>query len=268
MNSKISTNHFLLLAVALLVSCTSKDANPVFDCSKSTLALQAPTKIDPADCASLGSITVNATGGDTPYQYALGTGSFSSGATFTNLGAGNYTVKVKDKNGCDRSQTVTLIAPGSTVSITGTTPVNSSCKTSTGSIAVNATGSGTLTYQLNSNSPVSTSTFSNLAPGTYTIKVTDAGGCSTQTAPIQILNGTKYSTDVKPILEANCAGGSCHSSGGAGGYSVFDFAQVKARAAAIKSRTASGNMPKGGPALPQPQLDLIACWVDDGALNN
>lgn len=267
MNFRISTNHFLLLAVALMMSCSSKDANPVFDCSKSTLALLAPTKVD-ATCASLGSITVNPTGGDAPYQFAIGTGAYASTATFPNLGAGDYTVKVKDKSGCEKSQTVTLIALGSTVSITSTTPVNSSCKTSTGSIAVVAAGSGALTYQLDTNTPVSTSTFSNLAAGTYTVRVTDAAGCSTQTAPIQILNGTKYSTDVKAILEANCAGSSCHSSGGAGGYSVFDFAQVKARAAAIKSRTASGNMPQGGPKLPQPQLDLIACWVDDGALNN
>jgi hypothetical protein len=259
--------QLFVLAILVLAACTSKDANPVFDCSKSSLALAAPTKVDPTTCASLGSITINPTGGDVPYQFAIGTGAYSTASTFPNLGAGDYTVKVKDKSGCEKSQTVTLIAPGSTVSITSATPVNSGCGTSVGSIAVVANGSGALSYQLNTNTPVSTSTFSNLAAGTYTVKVTDAGGCSTQTAPIQILRGTKYSTDVKSIIDTNCAVPGCHVSG-TGRANFTSISAVISNAAAIKSRTASGNMPQGGPKLPQPQLDLIACWVDDGAPNN
>ncbi|MBI3218398.1 MAG: hypothetical protein HYZ44_02695 [Bacteroidetes bacterium] len=268
MNFRITSNHLLLISFTLFVACSSKDVPSGFDCSKSTLALTS-TLSNPTTCATAnGSITPNPSGGDGPYQFALDAGAYASATAFNNLGAGSYVLKVKDKNGCEKTQNVTLTTPGSSVVISSVTPTNSSCGTSTGSIAINATGTGNLTYQLNSGTAVANSTFSNLAAGTYSIKVIDGAGCSASQGSIKVLTGTKYSTQIKTILETNCTGSSCHSNGGAAPYSVFSFSAVQSRAADIKARTASGNMPKGGTKLPQAQLDLIACWVDDGALDN
>ncbi len=60
---------------------------------------------------SNGSITVNATGGTTPYQYKLNTGSYQSTNSFTNLGAGIYTISVKDATNATVSKTDTLTNP-------------------------------------------------------------------------------------------------------------------------------------------------------------
>lgn len=48
-----------------------------------------------------GSITVNATGGATPYEYKLDDGAFGSSATFSAIGAGDYAVTVRDASGCE-----------------------------------------------------------------------------------------------------------------------------------------------------------------------
>jgi hypothetical protein len=268
MNLKINSNHLLLFALALMMGCSSKDVPSGFDCTKSTLALTS-TLANPTSCTTAnGSITPNPTGGEGPYQFALDAGAYASVTAFNNLGAGSYVLKVKDKNGCEKTQNVTLTTPGSSVVISSVTPTNTSCGTSTGSIAISATGTGSLMYQLNSGTAVANATFSNLAAGTYSIKVTDGAGCSTSQGSIKVLTGTLYSTQIKPIFEANCTGSNCHSVGGSAPFAISNFSAVQSRAADIKGRTASGNMPKGGPKLSQSQLDLIACWVDDGALDN
>ena len=60
---------------------------------------------------SNGSITLNTTGGTTPYQYKINNGSYQSTNSFTNLSAGIYTVYVKDATNATVSKTDTLINP-------------------------------------------------------------------------------------------------------------------------------------------------------------
>jgi hypothetical protein len=47
-----------------------------------------------------GSITVNVTGGEEPYEYKIGTGAFGSSNIFGQLKGGNYTITVQDANDC------------------------------------------------------------------------------------------------------------------------------------------------------------------------
>lgn len=54
---------------------------------------------------SSGSITVTATGGNGPYQYKMGNGLFESSNVFSGLAAGNYTITVKDADGCTVTET-------------------------------------------------------------------------------------------------------------------------------------------------------------------
>lgn len=67
------------------------------------------SKTNATGCASLGTITVTGSGGTAPYQYRLDAGSYQSSASFTGLYAGNYTVWVKDANGCTKSSAVISI---------------------------------------------------------------------------------------------------------------------------------------------------------------
>lgn len=146
--------------------------------------------------------------------------------------------------------------------------MDSGCKTTNGTVTVNATGgTGPYTYSFNNGAATASAVFANVAAGTYPVKIIDNTGCST-TQSVKVLSGTKYSTQVKSIIDTNCAITGCHVAGGAAPITWTTIENVQSRAADIKAKTQSGEMPKGGPKLPQAQLDLIACWVDDGALNN
>lgn len=246
-------------------SHSTVEPKPV-DCATSTLALSF-TSADPTSCTTNnGSISSSTIGGDAPYQFALDTQPFAATSNFTGLGAGTYQLKVKDKNGCERTTSVTLKPFGSTLAAT-TATVDSGCKTAKGSITINASGgSGPYSYKINDGAASSIAAVTNLSAGSYSVKITDNGGCSI-TQSVKVLSGTKFSVDVKGIIEANCAISGCHVAGGAS-TSFTTLANVQASASQIKSRTQSGNMPKNAAKLPQAELDAIACWVDDGAANN
>lgn len=73
-----------------------------------------------------------------------------------------------------------------------------------------------------------------------------------------------YTTDIEPILRANC---SCHQPGGSlyGSTPLDTYANVFERRELVKEYAGvTGTMPPAGP-LPQEQRDLIIEWVDEGA---
>ena len=257
---------FAITFSLFLGGCATNDEPKPADCAASSLALTT-TFTSPSACAATdGSISLLVTGGEEPYMFAIDAQPFGTSSEFTGLGSGTYTVKVRDNNNCDRSKTVTLNPMGTTLA--ATVEVESAgCKSSSGAISIDASG-GTepYTYQLNGGASSDDNTFTSLSPGNYIIRVTDDEGCSiTQSA--KVLNGTSFTTEVQSIISTNCAVSGCHVSGGAA-PDFTKFSNIQARASQIKSKTQSGEMPKNGPKLPQAQLDLIACWADDGAQNN
>lgn len=75
--------------------------------------------------------------------------------------------------------------------------------------------------------------------------------------------------NIKPLITTKCAISGCHLDNSG----LPDFSQnaiIQSKAAGIKSRTASGNMPPSGSGitLTQQEIDDISCWVDDGAQIN
>jgi SprB repeat len=249
----------------LMMNCTSTDEPGPVNCETSDLEVSFSSN-DPSSCsATNGSITAIALGGGAPYQFALDDQAFVSTTSFTGLGAGTYVLKVKDKNGCERSTSVLLNPSGSTLAAT-LQLTDSGCNTTNGVIVVNATGgSGPYTYKLNNGTASTTNAFFGLGAGNYTIRITDNTGCSI-TQFVTLFTGVKFSTQIKPIIDTYCAIPGCHMEGGNVSYKVL--ANIQANAKDVKSRTQSGNMPKGGPKLQQADIDAIACWVDDGALDN
>lgn len=82
--------------------------------------------------------------------------------------------------------------------------------------------------------------------------------------------GSKFSTDVSPIIQTNCSinNGACHGSGSINGPGpLLNFNQVKAAAADIETQVVSRRMPLGS-TLSQGDIDKIRCWVEAGAPNN
>lgn len=76
---------------------------------------------------------------------------------------------------------------------------------------------------------------------------------------------TSWQNDILPIMTNACATSGCHD--GITRRDWRNYNEVKQYAASIKKKTQDRSMPFDGP-LPQHEIDLIACWVDGGALNN
>ncbi|MBS1582429.1 MAG: gliding motility-associated C-terminal domain-containing protein, partial [Bacteroidetes bacterium] len=105
--------------------------------------------------------------------------------TITGLCAGDWSITVTDAAGCDTTVTITLTDPPAIV-ITTDAVVDASCNTANdGSIAVTITG-GAAPYDVSWTGPNGFTSgdedITGLAPGVYTITVTDANGCQVSQA--------------------------------------------------------------------------------------
>jgi subtilisin-like proprotein convertase family protein len=129
-----------------------------------------------------GSITVTGAGGIPPYEYSLDGGPFQSNNMFPNLGAGTYTVTVRDADGSQTIVPVTLTQPPA-LTLTATVNSNSITATAQG-------GTPGYLYSLNGGAPQAGGTFSNLSPGQYTVVVTDQNGCTASVANLIVMTGT------------------------------------------------------------------------------
>lgn len=157
---------------------------------------------------SNGSITINSVkGGNGTYQYSLDGTTFQASNVFTGIPAGNYTITVKDSNGCDDTATVTVNQPAVlSVSTPETTPV--SCNGgSDGTITVTGVtgGNSGYTYSKDGVSFQASNIFTGLSAGDYTIYVKDSKGC-TQTVSATISQPPVLSVPVPTPTPVSCYG--------------------------------------------------------------
>ncbi|HEY5692394.1 MAG TPA: hypothetical protein VIS49_13125 [Cyclobacteriaceae bacterium] len=271
MRASILAKFITLVSFAFLLGCSSDDiGEPVVDCSKSSLSIALTSSIDASGCATAdGSFVVTASGGKSPYTYSLNATTNSSGS-FNGLALGSYEVKVVDADQCERLLSVDILATGATLQMQFVVVQDSECLTNNGSIDATASG-GTPPYEfsLNGGTFGSSSTFTSLMHGNYTVEVKDSQNCVfIKNASVPRGNtGVSFAAQIQPIINTKCAITGCHNgdNGAARNWTVYD--NVKTNAANIKTRTGNGSMPLNG-SLTQEQINLIACWVDDGALNN
>jgi len=121
-----------------------------------------------------GILVANVFGGSGPFMYAWSNGNMNS--TASNLAPGTYSVTVTDNNGCTATSTAALTTyPAPSCSVTVLQP---STLGNNGSLQVNPT-SGTAPYSYNWSNGGDTQVISGLAPGVYTVTVTDVNGCQT-----------------------------------------------------------------------------------------
>ena len=77
-------------------------------CTNTNIVLgSAIVNTTPCTTGANGKITVTATG-STGFTYNLNNGAYQAGNIFSNLAAGNYTIGVKDVNGCTKTATATV----------------------------------------------------------------------------------------------------------------------------------------------------------------
>jgi hypothetical protein len=113
-------------------------------------------------------------GGSGSYQYGWSNGAQS--ATVTGLVAGIYTVLVIDGDGCAASESVIITQPNRLNANAAATPETFGGQNDGTATAAPAGGVGPYTYAWSNNA--TTPSIDNLAPGTYTVTVTDDNGCS------------------------------------------------------------------------------------------
>lgn len=113
-----STGGSLQNLSAGIYTCTATDAQgcsvvqPIELIEPSELVFE--TQFQNPGCAGVNTGQAHVTGtmgGTLPYQYALSGSDFGNHTDFTNLPPGNYTLTVKDANGCESSASASLVAP-------------------------------------------------------------------------------------------------------------------------------------------------------------
>ncbi len=158
-----------------------------------------------------GQITVNASGGESPYTYSIDAGvNYYSNNTFDNLTAGSYTVVVMDNHYC--TDTVNNVTVNNTTgpNIDSVVVSDLQCyNDGTGEINIYASGSN-LQYSIDSGQTfVTTSDFSNLSAGVYYIQVIDGGSCIA-TSTVQVTEPAEL-TETITHTDNNCYG-QCNAS--------------------------------------------------------
>ena len=152
--------------------------------------LATSNNVDPL-CSgdSTGSITLNPTGGNSPYNYEWENNGIiiGNGVTVNNLAAGSYNYTITDDNNCTLVGTIDLISPNA-LALTPTS-ISSSCGNSDGSANVTVMG-GTVAIDYGyswldvstaAGLPSTTNSLTNITSGVYRVIVNDDNGCSDST---------------------------------------------------------------------------------------
>lgn len=178
----ISPNHTYAApgtyAVKLIAICPDdtiiKSITVTGVCGMSVTA--APASVCPSACAT---ITATGNGGTTPYTYSWSTGAITQNISLCPVSTTTYTVKITDAVGTTATtSSLVTVNPGVNVTII---PTDITCNGSTNGSAIAAGGSGTTPYTYSWSNGLTTQTITGLAPGSYTVKVTDSKGCTSTT---------------------------------------------------------------------------------------
>lgn len=259
---------FCVISLLGLYACGS---DPVpFNCAETDLSLQLGDVVTASGCdVSDGSITVIASGGEAPYQFSINDLPSQTSATFSALKAGIYSVKVIDANKCDAIVS-NINVPATGFIVSADVEVDNLCLDGDGIITINVTDGQAppYQYQLESGTFSDNNVFSGLQKGNHLITVRDNSNCTVQlniTVP-HGNTGTSWTSQILPIVESKCATGGCHDGQFRPDLRLYEKAFFYRDL--MKKYTQDKSMPFDGPALTQSQIDLIACWVDDGAPRN
>jgi hypothetical protein len=264
----------LLFHVIILisVSCVYHDGEMLTgNCTDSNFALTIVSIADVSSCgASDGSITVSAGENTAGLTFSINDGPYQSEPAFNNLTAGAYKLSAKSADGCITTQLASVNNAQSTLTLSVTTTENSGCPAANGTITVLVSGGvEPYQYKIDSGPFQAGNVFTGLGHGDYSITVKDATSCPTATNTTVLRDGPAFSSSVKSIFSTKCAISGCHNGSQSPNLSTYNG--IKANAASIKSQVVSKNMPPSNSqagSLTQDQINLITCWVNDGAPNN
>ncbi|MCS6934621.1 MAG: choice-of-anchor L domain-containing protein [Chitinophagales bacterium] len=151
-----------------------------------------------------GSITVNTTGGTSPYAYLWNDGNTSGNRSL--VSAGSYTVTTTDVNGCTATASITVSQPATALNVTVTSASTLACYgDNNGSIQINATG-GIPAYTYLWSDGATTEDRNNIIGGTYFVTVTDQNGCTASASAIVQQPAAPLLVDTLLVTNVLCNG--------------------------------------------------------------
>lgn len=164
------------------------DTTVLVDILEPTALQAAASNITNATCNNLcdGSMTVNVTGGISPYQIDWENG--FTGTTATSLCAGSYQVTITDANGCTLDFEENVTEPAPFTALASELQAVSCFQGNDGRAQVTTSENATYIWS----NGATTSTITNLPGGSYSVTATNAAGC-TATASILV------STPASPV---------------------------------------------------------------------
>jgi hypothetical protein len=188
-------------------------------------------------------------------------------ATFLNLGPGTFLLSVTDANGCNHTESITIISPPDlTLSVV---PTNILCAgQNTGELLITANGGEpSLSYVITGPTPSSglypppANPVTSLAAGTYGVTVTDVNGCSiTVSSNITVPNPIQIVAIPIPVDCYSLSTGQIIPtvSGGAGGYSYSWVASNGGVLTSGASAASQINIPAGTYVLTVTDINLCS----------
>ncbi|MBB5033349.1 putative Ig domain-containing protein [Prosthecobacter vanneervenii] len=160
----------------------------------------APTTLATATAGASYSQTISASGGVSPYVYAVASGTLPAGLTFntstgvlsgtpTAVASATFTISATDANGCPGTRSYTLTPACQTITVTPATLPAATVNTAYSQTVSSSGGLGTVTYSissgalpaglsLNSTTGVISGTPTSTAAATFTVRATDGNACT------------------------------------------------------------------------------------------
>lgn len=222
-----------------------------------------------------GSISLGITGGTAPFTTVWDNGSTS--LSLSGLGAGEYSFTVTDANGCTEKGKAEITEPTALV-ITVVGQDEKCFGQKNGLAGVNATG-GVPNYTYKWSNGSTLAAIQNLAPGSYSVTVTDKNGC-TKVGSVTINPATQI-TAVDKVVDVKCFGESTGQasvlvSGGTAPYTYQwstgattpDLVNVPAGVYGVMIRDANGCMINVNVTIRQPLAPLTVATTHTAATCN
>jgi hypothetical protein len=262
------------ISLFVLYACSKGGSSPTpppNPCSGVTITVTATTT-DADAGTSNGAIDASASGG-TSFTFSINNGAFQNTGTFSSLAAGTYTITAKNTSGCTGSASITVNAKdacaGKTITVTPTVSQNADPCRNNGTVTVTATGGTGFTYNVDNGAFQASGDFTNLSSGNHTFAAKEAGGCAkTSTISVPAATAGPKFTDVKAIIQVNCAIAACHGGTQAPNFTVD--CNIVAFGDLIKFRAVDqAGTPNQMPqppraALTQAERDKITLWFNAG----
>ena len=193
-------------------SCTINDANgctintDTFNVvnSSGTLSLDN-VFVSNENCSdSTGYINITLSGGTAPYTFGWSNGETTEDVY--DLTTSTYTCQITDNIGCTINLTANVLNDAGNLTVSDSLIANETCSNGQGAIDITVSG-GNSPYSFYWSNGDTTEDISGISAGTYTLLVTDSGGCSTNHSATIINIGENFSVSGISVTNEICGNG-------------------------------------------------------------